>query len=141
LSNVSMVTPVEGWELEYGKTEVDATLFASIRKVDTQVGRIFYADKDPLIVSFLLALAAKTQGDAAASEAEADRVRRRCADMLVLSNASLMLMAGDMTEQELRTTQAVLGGLHRQMLKRDQTGTVPCVEGATGSPRWHVRFR
>lgn len=42
--------------------------------------------------------------------------RERCAKMLDLTDSELLLMAGEMTAQELRTVKAVLGGLRARMM-------------------------
>lgn len=133
--------PVKGWELECGTTEADSTVYVSVRKVATQLGQDLYKDKDPFLVSFLLDLAAKPQGDAGALDEEVAQERRRCAEMLRMSNASLMLMAGDMTPRELQTTQAVLGGLYRAMLREANRPKKTEVAEGDGSPHWLVRFR
>lgn len=41
--------------------------------------------------------------------------RARCANKLRHSNASLLLMTGEMTAQELRTVHAVLNGIRSQI--------------------------
>jgi hypothetical protein len=45
--------------------------------------------------------------------------RERCAAALDLSSPELMLMAGEMTAQELRTVKAVLAGCAARMCRAD----------------------
>lgn len=41
--------------------------------------------------------------------------RQRCLDILTLTPSEIRLMAGEMTAQEMRTVQAILGGLKRKI--------------------------
>lgn len=52
----------------------------------------------------------------AAVQREVREERERCAKMLDLNSSELLLMAGEMTAQELRTVKAVLSGLRARML-------------------------
>ncbi|MBK6616391.1 hypothetical protein [Ottowia sp.] len=50
--------------------------------------------------------------------------REACAQLLEVSNAALKLMAGEMTAQELRTTQAVLKGKAAAIRGRERLALV-----------------
>lgn len=54
--------------------------------------------------------------EAAMYSAGAEDMREQAANILKLSTADLLLMAGEMTTQELRTVRAVLNALEKKVL-------------------------
>lgn len=141
MSEASFIGQVGGWRVEMGKAEGDGTPFASVFEETSQASQTFYADKDPMIVSFLRSLAGGLSSRDVNAEAAVVHERAECAKLLSVSNASLMLMAGEMTAGELRTTQAVLGGIQRLMLRREDVGRTNVRGGGDGAPHWLVRWR
>lgn len=141
MSETSFIGQVSGWRVEMGKAEGDGTPFASVFEETSQASQTFYADKDPMIVSFLRNLAVGGACRDADADAAVAYERAECAKLLSMSNASLMLMAGEMTASELRTTQAVLGGIQRLMLRRADVDRTNVRGGGDGAPHWLVRWR
>lgn len=117
MKHEDLTQPLPGWQVEIGQAEGDGTPFVAITDQESQAGQMVYADKDPLIFRFVESLVRLPRPDLAE--------RQRCAAMLELSNASLLLLAGEMSAQELRTTQAVLGGIRRRMLQGESVFPVP----------------